>query len=186
MTPAMFEEVTKLKEFPSYLDDIEEGNLQVYSNGEFIYKLKDIYAKVSVEWKYRALEGAGDTHYSIMRGTLCDLIIKHGEEEGYKSQLYIELNPETDPEKFEGKLNEGVQELSTQYPGINLEKINAKTWKLHIPEKFKVGHERHFVQVTEKYLKFLVEQKLPEWEVPNMIVKYYTTTEAMRVAMDGD
>lgn len=186
MTPEMFEEVTKLEEFPSYLDDIEEGNLQVYSNGEFVYKLKDVYAKVSVEWKYRAPEGAGDTHYSIMRGTLCDLIIKQGEEEGYKPQLYIELNPETDPEKFEGKLNEGVQELSTQYPGINLEKINAKTWKLHIPEKFKVGHERHFVQVTEKYLKFLVEQKLPEWEVPNMIVKYYTTTEAMRVAMGGD
>jgi len=23
---------------------------------------------------------------------------------------------------------------------------------------------------------------LPEWEVPNMIVKYYTTTEAMKMA----
>lgn len=186
MTPAMFEEVTKLKEFPSYLNDIEGGNLQVFSNAEFVYKLKDIYARVSVEWKYRAPEGGGDTHYSIMRGSLCDLIIKQGAEEGYKPQLYIEVNQETDPEEFEGKLNEGVQELSSQYPGINLEKINDETWKLHIPGKYKVGHEGHFGQVTEKYLKFLLEQKLPAWEVPNMIVKYYTTTEAVRAAMNRD
>jgi len=186
LTPAMFEEVTKQKEFPPYLKDIEGGNLQVYSNGEFVYKLKDIHAKVSVEWKYRAPEGAGDTHYSIMRGTQCDLIIKQGEEEGYKPQLYIEVNPEMDVDVFAGKLNEGVQELSSQYPGINLEKSDATTWKLHIPGKYKVGHERHFGQVTEKYLDFLVEQKLPDWEVPNMIVKYYTTTEAMKAAMKKD
>lgn len=35
-----------------------------------------------------------------MRGTKCDLIIKQGEEEEYKPQLYIEANPETDIKAF--------------------------------------------------------------------------------------
>ncbi|MCL6101092.1 MAG: hypothetical protein M1292_01170, partial [Bacteroidetes bacterium] len=32
------------------------------------------------------------------------------------------------------------------------------------------------------YLAYLRAGKLPEWEVPNMIVKYYTTTEALKLA----
>lgn len=183
MTPAMFEEVTKLKEYPPYLQEVVEGDdLNVFSNGEFTYKLKGVHAKVSVEWKYQAPEGAGDTHYSIMRGTQCDLIIKQGEAEGYKPQLYIEANPETDIKAFAGYLYNGVQGLTSKYPGIELEKLNDTTWKLNIPEKYKVGHEAHFGQVTEKYLNFLVQGHLPEWEVPNMIVKYYTTTQALKMA----
>jgi hypothetical protein len=27
-----------------------------------------------------------------------------------------------------------------------------------------------------------VDGKLPEWEVPNMIAKYYTTTKALEIA----
>jgi predicted dehydrogenase len=184
MTPEMFEKVTQLKEFPDYLQkDVEDGILKVYSNGEINYTLKDIHAKVSVIWNFQAPEGAGDTHYSIMRGTQCDLIIKQGEEEGYKPQLYIEANPETDIKAFAGSLYNGVQGLTSKYPGIELEKLNDTTWKLNIPEEFKVGHEAHFGQVTEKYLQFLVDGKLPAWEVPNMIVKYYTTTEGLKTAM---
>jgi hypothetical protein len=45
-----------------------------------------------------------------------------------------------------------------------------------------VGHEAHFAQVTENYLKYLAAGQLPEWEVPNMVAKYYTTTEAYRLS----
>jgi hypothetical protein len=31
----------------------------------------------------------------------------------------------------------------------------------------------------EKYLKYLEEGALPEWEVPNMIARYRTTTAAV-------
>jgi hypothetical protein len=162
---------------------VEDGTLKVFSNGEFNYTLKDVHAKVSVIWNFQAPEGAGDTHYSIMRGTQCDLIIRQEEEEGYKPQLYIEANPEADLKAFAGSLYNGVQGLTSKYPGLELEKLNDTTWKLNIPEKYKVGHEAHFGQVTEKYLNYLVQGHLPEWEVPNMITKYYTTTQALKVAM---
>ena len=58
--------------------DIKDGKLNVYSNGEMVYQIKGVFAKVSVEWKYQAPPGGGDTHYSIMHGTNCDLVIKQG------------------------------------------------------------------------------------------------------------
>ncbi len=40
------------------------------------------------------------------------------------------------------------------------------------------GHEAHFTQVTEHFLKYLSAGKLPEWEVPNMLTKYATIMQA--------
>ncbi len=184
LSPEMFEKVTKLKEYPGYLEkDVDNGTLKVYSNGEINYTLKGVHAKASVIWNFQAPEGAGDTHYSIMRGTRCNLVIKQGEEEGYKPQLYIDAAEDVDIKGFAGYLYNAVQGLTSKYPGIELEKLSGTEWKLNIPEKYKIGHEAHFGQVTAKYLKYLVEGKLPDWEEPNMIVKYYTTTEGLKAAM---
>ncbi|NOR76735.1 MAG: oxidoreductase [Draconibacterium sp.] len=185
LTPEMFKKVTGLDEFPEYLNkDVENNVLKVYSNGEINYKLKGIHAKASVIWNYQAPEGTGDTHYSIMRGTMCNIIIKQGAEENFKPTLYIEAIIDEGLETFAGGLGKAVnQDLAVMYPGIKLEKSGDKLWKVEIPAKYKIGHEAHFGQVTEKYLRYLKWGRLPEWEVPNMIVKYYTTTDAMKVAM---
>lgn len=184
LTAEQFERVTLLDEYPEYLvKDVEDGILKVYSNGAFTYKLKDVYAKVSVIWNYQAPEGAGDTHYSIMRGTSSNLIIKQGEEQNYKPTLYIEATDDQDSESFAGALDKAInQDLADKYPGLKLQEVDDKTWMMEVPEKYKVGHEAHFAQVTEKYLRFLQQGHLPEWEVPNMIVKYYTIAQAMRAA----
>lgn len=186
LTPEMFQKVTGLESFPEYLTKNTDGNLlQVYSNGEIIYKLKGIHAKASVIWNYQAPEGTGDTHYSIMRGTECNLEIKQGEDQGYKPMLYIEQTGTMDPDSFENGLEEAVnQNLQVNYPGIQLKKMEERKWLLEIPGSYKVGHEAHFGQVTEKFLEYLGSGALPAWEIPNMIVKYYTTTEGMRKAME--
>jgi len=89
----------------------------------------------------------------------------------------------TDLNKLEESLKSSVSgTLASKYPGVGLSKVSEGIWTIVIPDEYNVGHEAHFTQVTEKYLQFLVDGKLPEWEVPNMIVKYYTTTEALKVA----
>jgi predicted dehydrogenase len=184
LTKEMFENVTKLKEYPDYLQkDVENDVLKVYCNGEINYKLKGIHAKASVIWNYQAPEGAADTHYSIMRGTKCNLTIEQGKKEGYKPKLYIEFTMADGLPEFTGSLYNAVDGLTSKYPGISLEKLGDKTWTLVIPDSYNVGHEAHFTQVTEKYLQYLKDGKLPDWEVPNMIVKYYTTTEGLKAAM---
>jgi predicted dehydrogenase len=185
LTPAMFRKVTGLESYPDYLVKyVDRDTLRVYSNGEIDYTLKGVNARVSVTWNFEAPEGAGDTHYSVMRGTRCSLVIRQGEAEGYQPVLYIETAMEDTPENFTDTLEKGIAQLEITYPGINLVKLDEGTWKLEIPESYKVGHEAHFGQVTRKFLDYLSAGTLPEWEIPNMIVKYYTTTQGMKKAME--
>lgn len=58
------------------------------------------------------------------------------------------------------------------------------SFKISIPSKYRVSHEEHFGQVTQKYLEYLKDGKLPEWEVPGMLTKYYTTTSALKKAKE--
>ncbi len=184
LTLEQFTKVTQLDAFPDYLQkDIKDGKLQVYANGEIIYKLKGKVAKASVIWNYQAPEGTGDTHYSIMRGSKCNIIIKQGKEEGFKPTVYVESSDVSSP--FRDNLQKAIDEtIAGMYPGVTLEQLEDNLWTINIPEEYKVGHEAHFGQVTEKYLKYLVDGKLPEWEVPNMITKYYTTTMGLEKAME--
>ena len=177
-----FQKVTGLSTFPEYLNkDIDKGKLKVYSNGEMVYKIKGKYAKVSVIWDFQAPENTGDTHYSIMRGSKSNLIIKQGKDENYKPILYLETKG---GKEFESELKKAMEtSIAQKFPGTTAEKLSDTLWKINIPEKFKVGHEAHFGQVTQNYLKYLEKGELPSWEVPNMITKYYTTTMAQKMAI---
>jgi predicted dehydrogenase len=178
-----FQQVTGFDNYPEYLaKDVRDDSLYVYANGEINYRLKGKHAKVVVIWNYAAPEGAGDTHYSIMRGTKANLVIRQGAEQNYKPSLYIE--PLTNDATFESALNTQFGKVQTKYPGIELKK-NATGWEVQIPEKYRNGHEAHFGQVTERFLQYLIDGKLPEWEVPNMIAKYYTTTQALKMASEN-
>ncbi len=186
LTPEMFRKVTGRDEFPDYLlKDVEDDVLKTYSNGEINYRLKGVHAKVSVIWNFEAPEGAGDTHYSIMRGSKANLIIKQGKEENFITTLLVEAITDEGLEDFESELDKAVnQTLDPLYPGIALSKLNDKLWEVQIPVIHRKGHEAHFGQVTEKYLRYLASGSMPEWEIPNMVVKYYTTTQGMKVAAE--
>ena len=176
-----FKGVTGLDNFPDYLSkDIKNGKLNVYSNGEMVYQIKGIFAKVSVEWKYQAPQGGGDTHYSKMQGTECDLVIKQGADEKFVPTLYVENIKSKSMNDFRAKLKEAVSALP--YDSLAIEDASDNSLKIKIPSKYRVGHEEHFGQVTAKFLEYMKEGKLPEWEVPCMITKYYTTTSALKMA----
>ena len=116
-----------------------------------------------------------------MRGTRANLVIRQGPDENYLPVLYVE--PHESVENFEPEIQKAInQTLQEKYPGISLEKVSDRQWKVIIPDRYKVGHEAHFSQVTKKYLEYLENGNMPEWEVPNMITKYYITTEALRMA----
>jgi len=183
LTPSMFNRVTHLEGYPEYLkkDLIKDSVLSVYSNGEINYKLKGVHAKASVIWNYEAPVGAKDTHYSIMRGTNANLIIKQGADENYLATLYVEKTGELSDEDFLSTINAAVAGLQSAYPGLAVDHADDNII-INIPDKYKLGHEAHFTQVTEKYLEYLKAGKLPEWEVPNMIAKYYTTTKGYEMS----
>ena len=181
LTQDEFKAVTKSEVVPSFLNKSidQQGNIQVNSNGEFTFSINGTHAKVAVTWNYKAPDGTGDTHYSLMRGTKSALIIRQGAVEKYKPTLYIQQRDQ-DP-SFETKLNVAISKINEIFPGISLQK-NKSEWQLIVPEKYNDGHEAHFAQVMSKYLDYLQHNNMPGWEVPNMLSKYYITTSAKSLA----
>lgn len=187
LTLEQFEQITTLDSFPEYLEpyveysdavgpSVDEGLLHTAANGEFNFSVRGVHAKVSVLWDYTNPEG-GDTHYSIMRGTLADLVIRQNVEQNFMATLYVVPTDQADMESFESTLNSALESLSDRYPGLTAENSEFG-WKVNIPEEFNETHEEHFTRVTENFLDSLVEGSLSEWERTNLLTKYYITTGA--------
>ena len=181
MTRSEFTQITKVDDFPDFLkkDVVNDSILKVYCNGEINYKIKGINAKVTVKWGYKAADGAGDSHFSILRGTKANVVIRQGEEQNYIPSLYVE--PANNDAAFEKTLREQIRKIQVKYPGVDLKKSTAG-WEVTIPEKYREGHEAHFARVTRQFLEYLQNRNMPKWEVPNMLAKYYITTKALELA----
>jgi predicted dehydrogenase len=177
VTKEDFKSVTLLDQYPDYLrKDVKGDNLIVYANGEMIYKIKGVVAKLSIEWRSKSVDGKGDTQKVILRGTNCTLEIRDG-------NLIIIANEKNDLGLFAGNLEKAIVQDLPQ-TGLTIEKVNNNTWKVNVPDKYKVPHETNFSQVMQAFLGYLKEGKLPSWEVSNMITKYYTTTSALKMARE--
>lgn len=177
-----FTAITKLDSFPEDIrKDVSDSVLRVFSNGEINYTIKGVHARVSVSWGYKAPEGAGDMHYSVMRGTKCNLVIRQGEEEGFRPALYIEPVSGI----ADSVVERAASKIQVKFPGVAV-KNHGGRWEVIIPDEYKEGHEAHFARVAEKFLSYVTSGSMPEWEVPNMIAKYYTTTKALEIAKTKD
>jgi predicted dehydrogenase len=180
---SQFEQVTRHPHFPDYLVPQlnEQGLLPYYCNGHLTYTLRGIHVKISVVWEFQSGSGGGDTHYSAMRGSRSSVVIQQGEKQCYHPELYVQPAAGITQDSCGKILKEAIAGLESRYPGLAVEPDGAQ-WQVVIPDHYHVGHEAHFGQVTDKFLGYLVQGRLPDWEIPNMIAKYYTTTQALMLA----
>ncbi len=182
LTRSQFERITNTPEFPDYLmESVRDDSIfTVTANGEFIFKVRDVYANVSVLWGYTNPDG-GDTHYSIMRGSKANLIIRQDIEQNFVATLYAEPSGDTGDEEFESALLAAIDQLRGRFPGLSAE-MSEFGWKVAIPGEFVETHEEHFTRVTQRYLEALVNGSLPEWERTNLLTKYFITTQAYELS----
>ncbi len=175
LSPVDFKKVTGLPTYPEYLSPyLQNDTLFVYANGAMHYTLKGHHAKVEVLWNFKAPEGTGDTHYSIMRGTKADLEILQTKQENYTPTLYV--NPK---EEFDlSHLKSTIDVLTKKHPGLRLID-HGNRWEVEIPNSLREGHEAHFAAVTRRFIEFYKQQKIPDWERTNMLTKYHLTTTAL-------
>lgn len=174
MTLDQFSTITGEKAFPAYMkNNLSDPNtLQIFANGEIDYTLKGHHAKVRVIWNYSTDKG-GDTHYSIMRGTKSEIEITQTDA---LPQLSINSR-----NLSEAEVKKAIETLSKTYEGLGYTKTESG-YLINIPAKFRTGHESHFGEVMERFLHYYDANKLPTWEVPNMLLKYYITTQALELA----
>lgn len=173
LKPSEFKLVTRLDDYPDYLQkDLKDSILSVYSNGEINYTIKGIHSKVTVLWNYKEPPGSSDTHYSLMRGTKADLEIRQGAAEQFKATLFVKPVGFADLAVFEEKVAFAQQKLQDKYPGTEFIR-KGEQWEVK-PGKFQ---RTNSAEVAITYIK---NARMPDWEVPNMLAKYFTTIKALK------
>ena len=142
------------------------------------YALRGIHIKLDVLWRWEAPAGSGDTHLAVYRGSNSRVEIRQGKEENYRPELYVFPGGAGVRSALERK----VGALAVQYPGIAVQH-QGERMRVTIPDRYRVGHEAHFAQVTKQFFEYMRRpETFPAWENPNMLAKYYVTTTGVGLA----
>jgi predicted dehydrogenase len=181
LTKANFQQITGVAEFPDFLSGfIQKDRLAYYCNTLVSYTVRNIHAKLNVLWDVEALPGCGDTHLAVLRGSRSRVEVRQTKVENFKPEVYVAPNRVEDTTGVLEALQAKISALQTRFSGIQVQD-RGHEWQVAIPDAYRVGHEAHFAQVTQQFLSYLREpDSLPAWEKPNMLAKYFVTTQGVQ------
>jgi hypothetical protein len=108
--------------------------------------------------------------------------VLQGAEQKWTPELYVVPNRPADAPAIKAALVRRIGELAKDRPGLTVEDEGARL-RIGIPDRYRIGHEAHFAQVTERFLGYLKDPaSLPKWESANMLAKYWVTTQAVELS----
>ena len=179
---ADFKRVTG-EDFPESLRArVKDGALEYFCNTLVSYTVRDVHVTLNVIWDWEAPSGSGDTHFASYRGSLSKVEVRQGPSDQYKSALYVVPNRAADKAAVAAAVKKRIAAVQAEYPGTEVLDLGPEL-RIQIPERLRVGHEEHFAQVTRRFLQYVRDRgTLPAWERPDMLAKYYVTTEGVRLA----
>jgi predicted dehydrogenase len=179
MSRDAFKRVTNEPNFPSFLaENVKGDNLEYFCNGSMTYALRGVHAKLDVIWNYEAPAGGGDTHVAWFKGSKSRVEVRQAQEH----TIYIIPNEPGMKADILSAAQKKVAALQAKYPGVAVVDEGDKL-RVTFPAKYRDGHEAHFGQVATRFFEYLRDPKrLPAWEKPNMLAKYYTTTKGLEMS----
>jgi predicted dehydrogenase len=179
---AEFRSVTR-EDFPAFLSPrVKNDVLEYFCNTLVSYTLRGAHVGLNVIWDWEPAPGTGDTHFAYYRGSRVKVEIRQGSAEKYRPELYLVPGAASDKPAVLAAALKRIASLQAQYPGAGVEDLGAEL-RVTIPDRLRVGHEDHFAQVTQRFLRYVRDRStLPSWERPNTLAKYYVTTEGTRLA----
>jgi predicted dehydrogenase len=179
---AEFRSVTR-EDFPAFLSArVKDDRLEYFCNTLVDYTLRGAHVGLSVIWDWEPAPGTGDSHFAYYRGSRARVEIRQGAAERHRPELYVVPNTPADKAAVLAAVRTKMAALQSDYPGVAVAEQDAEL-RVTIPNPLRVGHEEHFAQVTHRFLRYVRDRgTLPAWERPNMLAKYYVTTEGTRLA----
>lgn len=176
----LYYESTGQPEFPDALSgDIANEVLALPCNGEIEYSLKGVRIRQRAEWGQREPPGSGDLHPCTIRGTGCDLLLRHGPETGYVAEMHIVPRANAD---IEAALSDAIADWQKDFPGLACEPA-SDGFKFVIPEALRTTHESHFALVLESFLDYIDAGRWPSWLTPAIRTRYSLLARARELAL---
>lgn len=178
-----FQRVTGEERFPEYLaGSIRNSTLDYFCNNCVRYSIRGVHVTLNVLWDFECKASEGDTHLAIFRGSEARIEIRQGAQQNYRPELYVVPEGQRAQNLIGKALQRRINSLQSDYPGIQVAD-HPESFQILIPDRYRIGHEAHFAEVTNQFLTFLEQPALlPAWEKPNMIAKYRVTTEGVAMA----
>lgn len=163
---------------------VKNDSLEYFCNTLVSYTVRGTNVTLNVIWDWEAPPGAGDSHFAYYRGSRARVEIRQGSADRYRTELYVVPNRPSDKAAVLAAVQArlGSPAVQAQHPGVAVEDRGAE---LHVtvPDRLRITHEEHFAQVTQRFLRYVRDRStLPVWERPNMLAKYYVTTEGTALA----
>jgi hypothetical protein len=170
---------------PSLAQSVRDGTLEYSCNTLVSYALRGVHVTLNVIWDWEAAPGAGDTHFAYYRGTRARIDVRQTRADGFRPELYVvPAAPSLRPAVL-AAVRSKIVAMRAEYPDLA---VDDRADEIHvvIPDRYRVGHEAHFAEVTKNFLRYLEDRSaLPAWERPNMLAKYYVTTRGTELAHQG-
>jgi predicted dehydrogenase len=179
LSRTQFSQVTGEADFAAHLAPwVKGGQFDYYCNTAVRYAVRGVHARLEILWNWEAPPGGGDVYEAAFRGTLARAEIRQGKAENYRPELYVRPNTAALRPAVFAALGRKLAALQAQWPGVEMAVAG-----IVIPEKYRVGHEAHFAQVTRAFLDHLTGRRaLSAWETSNMLVKYYICTQGVELS----
>jgi predicted dehydrogenase len=174
-----FKRVTGEPDFPAYLaENVKGDKLEYFCNGSMTYALRGVHVKLDVIWNYEAPAGGGDTHLAWFKGSKSRIEVRQAQEH----TVHVVPNEPSLKAEVMAALQKKVTALQAKYPGVAVVDEGDKL-RVTFPDKYRDGHEAHFSQVATRFFEYVRDPKrMPAWEKPNMLAKYYTTTKGLEMS----
>ena len=164
------------------LPKLKDGALEYFCNTLVSYTLRGVRVKLNVVWDWEAPAGAGDTHFASYRGTRARVEVRQGKAEQYRPEVYVVANRAADKAAVLAAVKKKITGFQGTCPGCEVVDLGSEI-RIAVPDRLRLGHEDHFAQVTRRFLEYVRDRgTLPAWERPNMLAKYYVTTQGTRLA----
>lgn len=174
---AMFRTITGQAGFPPELQPLVDGDALSYlCNAELDYRLGGVSARAGARWDLSPPPGGGDTHRTVARGTRADAALEQGAHTGNRRRLFIE--PRGDTDRVTRALTETIAGWQSEAPGAGVSPAGPRRYEITIPAALDGGHETHFAQVLDEFLRAIDGGRWPDALAGRTLAKYTLLAEA--------
>lgn len=148
-------------------------------NNSVHYTVRGAHIALDIRWNWESPHG--DIYEASFRGAKSRIELRQGAAQKFLPELYVVPEPAAARDVFEA-LQHWAAAMRKSYPGLMVEQ-HAGAAHIVIPGKYRVGHEAHFAQVTNRFFDYLKSPAaIPAWEQSNMLVKYFISTRGVEIA----